>query len=85
MASGETAGRLFRPAFAALCETHGVKLAVLFGSLVTGRASRSSDIDLGVLLDTKNMVGAAGSDGRHLGFSQASCTLSVHQTLTSSS
>ena len=46
MASGETAGRLFRPAFAALCETHGVKLAVLFGSLVTGRASRSSDIDL---------------------------------------
>ena len=56
MANREAAGRLFTPAFADLCEKHGVKLAVLFGSLVTGKASRNSDMDLAVLLDTKNMV-----------------------------
>jgi predicted nucleotidyltransferase len=57
MASGEIPGPLLTQAFADLCERHGVKLAVLFGSLVTGKASRDSDIDLAVLLDTKNPPG----------------------------
>jgi predicted nucleotidyltransferase len=44
--------KLTHPGFADFCRENNIRLALLFGSRVTGCARDESDFDLAVLLDT---------------------------------
>ena len=53
--------------FVELCRQHGVTLAVLFGSMAKGRATRSSDIDLAVMMNRDATVGGGMVPNRRVG------------------
>lgn len=48
--------RLDSPGFNTFCRKHGISLAVLFGSQVTGRAVQESDLDLAVWLERAELL-----------------------------